>query len=106
MKALLGDSLNDEEYAQSFSLLYHYIDLSNEQVFLRQQGRISKATWENWCDGIKSNLSLHTFSRAWQDIKPAAKDSFRELRKLEASGFQDDPYGWGKKVLTGRVAPR
>jgi hypothetical protein len=44
-KALIGEDLNDEEYAKTFDEFYHYIDLSNEQVFLRQRNRIGRETW-------------------------------------------------------------
>jgi hypothetical protein len=93
-KALLGEALNAEEYEKTFDEFYHYIDLSNEEVFLRQQGRISQETWSNWLDGIKSNLSRPAFRKAWEEIKSQAKDSFKELRDLEASGFKDDPLKW------------
>lgn len=95
VKALLGEELNDKEYTQALDNFYHYIDLSNEQVFLRQNERISTETWINWCDGIKSNLSRPAFKKAWEEIKMRASDSFAELRRLEASGFKDDPHSWG-----------
>jgi hypothetical protein len=57
-KAMLGDKLEPDEYQKALEQLIHYIDLSNEQVFLRQCGRISTPTWVSWRDGIQSNLSL------------------------------------------------
>jgi len=48
VKALLGDGLTDEEFKQEFPDLYYYVNLSNEQVFLRFEERVSKETWENW----------------------------------------------------------
>src|SRR5262245_37547818 len=56
VNALLGEQLSDEEYAEYFHLFYHYIDLSNEQVFLYKKNRISHPTWDNWIDGIRANL--------------------------------------------------
>lgn len=73
---------------------YHYIDLSNEQIFLRQHGRVSAETWENWRGGIKSNLSRPAFKQAWKEIGGRAHDIFDELRRLEKSGYQDDPFRW------------
>jgi hypothetical protein len=93
-RALLGEELTEEEYKDTFDEFYHYIDLSNEQVFLRQRGRISEGTWTYWLDGIRSNLARPAFNRAWEEIKSQAKDSFKELRYLEASGFMDDPRSW------------
>ncbi len=94
-KALLGKDLDEDEYSQSLDDLFHYIDLSNEEVFLRQQGRITRETWINWLDGIKSNLSRPAFKMAWEEIKSHTDDIFLELRRLEASGFEDDPRHWG-----------
>jgi hypothetical protein len=88
-KALLGEDLTDEEYHEAFDEFYHYIDLSNEEAFLWKRGRISAETWTYWLDGIKSNLSMPAFKKAWMEIKEKAKDSFHELRDLEGSGFVD-----------------
>ena len=96
VKALLGEDLDAEEYDKALADFYHYIDLSNEQVFLRQNKRISSETWENWCDGIKSNLTRIAFKRGWDEIKSKATGSFEELRRLEETGFKDDPYKWRK----------
>jgi hypothetical protein len=60
-KALLGEPLKDEEYTAAFDKLYRYIDLTNEQVFLRQIGRISRRTWNFWKEGIRSNFSRPAF---------------------------------------------
>jgi hypothetical protein len=86
--------LGEEEVEQSFPRLYQYIDLTNEQIFLRMNGRISKATWLNWVDGIKSNLDRPAFRDAWARIKNGSDGSFSELRKLEDNGFRNDPRVW------------
>jgi hypothetical protein len=94
VKALLGEEIEEKLYEEALDDFYHYIDLTNEQVFLRQNNRITLKTWENWCEGIKSNLSRPTFKKAWTEIKSRATESFNELRRLEASGFKDDPCKW------------
>ena len=94
VKAHLGDLLSPDEFDQAFPSLYQYIDLTNEQIFLRMNDRISRATWLNWQDGIKSNLGRPTFAQAWALIKKDATESFTELRKLEVNGFSDDPRKW------------
>ena len=93
-KALLGQDLNDDEYADAMDELFHYIDLTNEEVFLRKRGRVSRKTWTYWLDGIKSNLSRPTFKRAWEEIKVRNSDSFNELRRLEKGNFKTDPHTW------------
>jgi hypothetical protein len=57
-------------------------------------GRISRSTWINWCDGIKTNLSRPAFDKAWKKIKKEAKGSFEELRHLEEDQFKSDPRIW------------
>jgi hypothetical protein len=93
--------LTDEEHERALDEFYHYIDLSNEQVFLRQRKRISAATWLNWRDGIRSNLDRPAFARAWQEIKERS-GNFAELRRLEAEGFQSDPAEWREAVPSKR----
>ena len=95
VSALLGESLSDELLEQHLPDFYRYIDLTNEQVFLRAKNRISRKTWVNWVDGIKDNLQRPAFAKAWLLIKSSAKDSFEELRALEKSKFKDDPRHWG-----------
>ncbi len=50
VKAHLGQELGEEELEQAFPNLYQYIDLTNEQIFLRMNGRTSKTTRLNWED--------------------------------------------------------
>ncbi len=94
-KALLDSDLSDEEYGKSFDEFFGYFDLSNRQVELRKEGRIGDATWQNWCIGIRFNMSLPAFKKAWGEIKSRTNDHanefFSELRKLEESDFKSDP---------------
>ena len=89
----MGGDLSEDEYNKAFDDIYHYIDLSNEQVCLRSRNRIDKVVWKSWCDGIKTNLSLPAFSKAWNEIK-SQSESFRELRYLEQEEFKLDPLKW------------
>jgi hypothetical protein len=57
-------------------------------------GRISRSTWVNWCDGIKTNLSRPAFDQAWKIIKKESDGSFEELRQLEEDKFKTDPMSW------------
>jgi hypothetical protein len=93
VKALLGEELTEDEFSDAYPALYHYLDLTNEEVFLRQKKRIRTETWKYWRDGIKLNLSRPAFKKAWDQIK-ATVPEFTELRRLEQSEFKDDPCGW------------
>ncbi len=81
-KALLGETLTDEEYAECFDEFYRYFDLCNEQAFLHKNGRISKATWQFWNDGIAFNLRRPAFRRAWSEVAKRSDGDFSELRTL------------------------
>jgi hypothetical protein len=94
VKVHLGEDLKSENFDNIFPRLYKYIDLSNEQVFLRMYSRVSRSTWINWCEGIKTNLSHRAFAQAWQIVKKQAVGSFEELRRPESSGFAEDPRAW------------
>jgi len=95
VEALLGEDLDEAYYREKLSEFYHYIDLTNEQIFLRQCDRISRQTWENWREGIKSVMSRPAFVRAWDEISRRAPDSFSELRRLVETDYAEDPRSWG-----------
>ncbi len=96
-KALLGEELTEEEHQNALDEFIHYIDLCNEQVFLRRCRRISPATWVYWRDGIRSNLKQPAFRRAWQDIKKRSAN-FRELRQLEVEECWSEPTEGAKET--------
>jgi hypothetical protein len=73
----------------------------NEQVCLRQRGRINGAAWESWRDGIQANLSLSPFGRSWEEIKRRSR-SFEELRRLEREEFKIDPKSWSRGLMARR----
>jgi hypothetical protein len=82
LEALLGEALSEEAHAHALTDFYDYFDLSNEQAFLRKQGRVSNTTWSNWLEGIQQNLRRPAFARAWREVRRRAPDSFDELRKI------------------------
>ena len=74
---------------------YEYFDLCNEQVFLRMQGRISRRTWNEWQQGIETNLMRGGISQAWNVIaKQDDFPDFQELRLLFSTHFRRDPRAW------------
>jgi hypothetical protein len=77
LKALLGEDLEDSKYVDALPWFFQYVDLSNEQIFLRQKGRVSKETWAQWRDGIRSNLRRPVFAKAWTEIKMRAPTESR-----------------------------
>lgn len=100
VKALLNEKLSDDDFQKALNEIYNYIDLTNGQIFLRRQNRIRSKTWENWQDGMKANLALPAFKRAWGMIKEKTPNNiFEELRCLEIWKFERDPKSWKEKDI-------
>ena len=97
-EALLGGTLLDEEHKKVLDEFYHYFDLTNGQIFLRQKGRVSKRTFAFWRDGIKAHLARPAFTRAWADISRRVPDDFKELRRLIAEDYKHDPKDWNEAI--------
>ena len=106
VKALLGEELNPKEMDESLMSFYRYVDLTNEQICLRQQNRISEHTWENWRDGIKTLMTMPAFNDAWTKIQEKSITRFDELRRLEKNGFRDDPQDWADPENEAAFAAR
>ena len=92
--ALIGKAIASEKRNIAREAIYNYLDLSNEQIFLRKRGRIQKDTWDDWCSGIESHLTKVAFKEVWDEVKKEAPSTFSFLEKLEIKGFKDDPINW------------
>lgn len=80
--ALLGEQLSDDAQRDHLPHFYHYFDLSNEQAFLHEHGRIRKQTWDEWQEGILQTFRKPAFHFAWLEVSRRAPDSFNELRRV------------------------
>jgi hypothetical protein len=98
LKALLGEDLSEKEYKDAKPYLFQYVNLTNDQIFLRSKNRISLEVWNDWQGGIKYNLSLPAFRKLWEEIK-SKMESFKELRLLEEKEFKTDPQIWDKEEI-------
>ena len=67
-KALVGKNLNKDEKNEAFNEIFNYMDICNEQIFLRMSGRVRKKTWLNWQEGMKTNFSLSIFETASKEV--------------------------------------
>ena len=92
--ALIGKSVPEEKKELARELIYNYLDLCNEQTFLRKNKRVRKGTWVDWCSGIESNLGKVEFNNVWTEVKQEAPKTFTFLEQLEKSKFQEDPSKW------------
>ncbi|RMA82691.1 hypothetical protein [Umboniibacter marinipuniceus] len=86
---LLGKPVKPEEREDVRELIFNYLDLANEQVFLRSENRILDATWRSWKEGIKSNLSKQGFEEVFDEVRGVA--GFTYLERLVETEFQTDP---------------
>jgi hypothetical protein len=94
IEALLGETLPAQKQEDSLEQFHRYFDLSNQQVFLRQVGRITDPRWSTWVDEIQINLAKPAFRSAWEEIKSRAPGEFTLLRRLESTAFDTDPMDW------------
>lgn len=91
--ALIGKSVYDGK-GKLREIIYNYLDLCNEQIYLRKKKRISKNRWKDWKIGIKDNLSKPAFKVVWDEIKEIAPNTFTALECLEKNKFDIDPAKW------------
>jgi len=96
LKVLFGEERDLEEIRKYEGLVFQYVDLCNQQIFLRSRCRIRRKTWTDWCEGIRTNLGTESLKLGWNDIKKRAPESFAELRRLEEEQFQRDPLSWSR----------
>lgn len=94
---LLQDTVTDRDTNEKFVILYRYLDLSNEQVLLREKGRITKVTWNDWCAGIRSNLEKDGFKDVWNSVKGK---SFDDLKRLQDTDFVDPRRPWYVRLFS------
>ena len=96
-KALVGESLNgDENKNEAFNEIFNYMDLCNEQIFLRMSGRVRRKTWLNWQEGMKTNFSLTNFGFAVTEVFDKMPNNFKELKKVKDHEYNTDPKRWKK----------
>ena len=95
---LIGRSFDREVAGRAYSelreLIFNYLDLTNEQVYLRMNRCVRRSTWREWSDGIRSNLSRPVFALIWNEVKQESPDMFSELQELEKRSFKGDPRWW------------
>jgi hypothetical protein len=88
---LLGKTIAEEKKSEIREIIYNYLDLCNEQIYLRVKKRVRKNRWKDWQDGIKQHLKNPSFIEVWEEIKKESPLSFTFLTKLEECDFNCDP---------------
>jgi len=92
--ALIGKSVSEDKRELTRELIYNYLDLCNEQIFLRRKKRVRKDTWVDWCAGMEANLAKKEFAKIWLEIKTESPKTFTFLERLEKDNFIGDPLKW------------
>ncbi|EPJ42945.1 MAG: hypothetical protein OFPII_44290 [Osedax symbiont Rs1] len=93
-KALIGEELTISEKDTANNEIYNYMDLCNEQIYLRISNRVRKNTWNNWQDGMQTNFSLKAFERTSTEVFKKLPSNFLELKKVKRLGYKTDPKNW------------
>jgi hypothetical protein len=93
-KALVGEILDSEEKNEAFNEIFNYMDICNEQIFLRMSDRVRTKTWLNWQEGMKTNFSLPIFDTASKEVFDKMTNNFNELRKVKKLKYNTDPKKW------------
>lgn len=91
--ALLGKDIPAVD-GETRELIYNYLDLCNEQIFLRKKNKITRETWRDWSKGMEAHLAKPAFKHVWDEVKQEAPGGFSFLEKLEQEGFSNDPSTW------------
>jgi hypothetical protein len=95
LEALLGKPIPSHEMTNNLRAFYRYLDLSNEQVYLRMKGRVRRSTWREWSEGMRGNFRRPAFKVAWTRIRTdTAKLDFDELARAVDEDFAHDPRSW------------
>jgi hypothetical protein len=68
---------------------YDYFELCEEELYYRATHRVSKATWNDWWEGIALHLQRSAFRRAWEDLsaKAAIPAEGTAMRRIEQFSY-------------------
>jgi len=90
-KALIGEEISSSQVSAVRNEVYNYMDLCNEQIYLRMPNRVSKTTWINWQEGMKTNFELKVFNDTLDEVFEKLPSNFSELQSVKALNFSTDP---------------
>jgi hypothetical protein len=94
------DQLPDGVVSPDFSAhpaFLRYVDLCNQQAFLRARRRIGRRTWAEWAEGMRDNHARDAFRQAHEHLLTHMTESFADLRLLTNDWAADPAWvapGW------------
>jgi len=92
--ALLSKKVNKQDMTQAREWVYNYLDLSNEQIYLRVQNRVSGDRWTEWSKWIEQHLKRPFFKKILKEVEKDSLDTFSYLERLIEEDFKNDPVKW------------
>lgn len=66
---LPGDTDLIEMTEDHYKAMSRYFDLCCEEHFLNTKGRIDPSVWDDWKEGIETNMSKAVFKKAWKEME-------------------------------------
>lgn len=96
--ALIGKAVPEGKKAEVREIIYNYLDLCNEQIYLRAKDRIKEERWKDWQEGIMENLKKPAFREVWEEVKELSPTTFSFISKFESQHFSGDPAEWPKET--------
>lgn len=98
---LIGKETAKMDKERVRELVYVYLDLTNEQIYMRSIGRVSKATWESWCSGILAHMARPGFREVFEEVRESSNFTYLE-QLLAAENYKpfkgaNDPRNWSKR---------
>ncbi len=89
---LIGKEISNSSVDEVRELIYNYLDLSNEQIYLRAKGRITRLTWMSWAAGIKQHMNRVGFKKIYNEVR--SESHFTYLDRVMDESFGTDPVDW------------
>jgi hypothetical protein len=102
----VGKELENNEHYKRMDDYYRYFDLSNNEIILRMNKRISYKMWKEWESGIKDFLKKIEIEKAYNEIV-LNNEIFNEIYYFVKRNINnDDPYKWNKKDFALTIVAR
>lgn len=92
--ALLSKKVSKDQKKIAREWVYNYLDLCNEQIYLRMKGRINKDRWIEWSKWMQQHLKRPFFIEVLKEVEKDSLDTFTYLERLINEDFQNDPITW------------
>jgi hypothetical protein len=81
--AFLGERIDNTEFegfdendGEFHDAVYRYLDLTNQQIHLRRDGRVSRSTWEDWDEGIREHLKQPEVARTFHNVNKIIDENY------------------------------